>query len=394
MSLPKLPLLHKIGYTSLVLTGIPLPVKGKCWALVWVKFAICHLCLWSKVLMSMVAPYYVLNDELSSLEGADEKFNYYSFIWIFFFWKVLFIHLILLYNIEELECVFDAVQGMEETVVRKKNTKDSTVLMWKVVVVCMTVSGVFISVYDNNRCFLNIIHFSDSSRTFSTLTLLFFSPVYLFAWVLFYNIATVWTTVLEFNKELVRKACEEKDLETLTLKHPLVEGQCFSIRFLHDSRGKNWSGRFLRMYTTSKMFRRYTNRQLSATLSLFMVAQSFFVPIVFYSSYQKNSQFISSSFYGSGIFYNIFWIFVFLLLPVLLKEWTKKVSRDSVLMAKKDIYTVYCLQAKRRLRKFVASASDDYPESYFKFFNLDFAMLSGIFDVTILLATTCVLPSG
>lgn len=69
-------------------------------------------------------------------------------------------------------------------------------------------------------------------------------------------------------------------------------------------------------------------------------------------------------------------------------------SRDSVLMAKKDMYTVYCLQAKIRLRKFVASASDDYPESYFKFFNLDFAMLSGIFDVTILLATNFVLPSG
>lgn len=344
--------------------------------------------------MSIMAPYYLLNDELSSLENTDGKFDYYSMIWIFFFWKVLLVHLILLYNREELECVFNVVQGMEETVVRKKNAQNSAVLMWKVFFVCMTVSGVFISVYDNNRCFLNIIHLSDSSRTFSVLTLFFFSPVYIFAWVLFYNIATVWTTVLEFNRELVRKACEEKNLVALTPKHQLVKGHCFSIRFLHDSRRENWSGRFLRMYTTSKMFRRYTNRKLSASLSLFIVAQAFFVPIVFYSSYQKNSQFISSSFYGSGIFYNIFWIFVFLLLPVLLKEWTKKVSRDSVLMANKEIYTVYCLQTKRSLRKFVAVASDDYPESYFKFFNLDFAMLSGIFDVTILLATTFVIPSG
>lgn len=344
--------------------------------------------------MSTAAPYYLLNDELASLENTDDKFDYYSIIWIFFFWKVVFIHLILLYNREKLECVFHVVQGMEETVVRKRNTKDSAVLMWKVFVVCMTVPGVFISVYDNNRCFLNIIHLSESGRTASTLTLFFFSPVYFFAWVLFYNIATVWTTVLEFNRELVRKACEENNLEALTPKNPSVEGHCFSIRFLHDSRRENWSSRFLRMYTTSKMFRRYTNRKLSASLSLFMVAQSFFVPIVFYSSYRKNSQFISSSFYGSGFFYNIFWIFLFLLLPVILKGWTKKVSRDSVMMAKKGIYTVYCLQAKIRLRKLVASANDDYPESYFKFFNLDFAMLSGIFDVTILLATTFVLPSG
>lgn len=75
MDLPKVPLLHKIGYTAFILTGIPLPVKGKSWALVWVKLAICHLCLWSKVLMSMVAPYYLLNDDLSSLENTDRKFD-------------------------------------------------------------------------------------------------------------------------------------------------------------------------------------------------------------------------------------------------------------------------------------------------------------------------------
>lgn len=95
-------------------------------------------------------------------------------IWIIFFCKILLIHLIILYNREELECVFDAVQGMEETVLRQRNTKDNAVLMWKVIfLVCMTVPGMFISVYDNNRCFLNIIHLSDSSRAFSILTLFF-----------------------------------------------------------------------------------------------------------------------------------------------------------------------------------------------------------------------------
>lgn len=261
--------------------------------------------------------------------------------------------------------------------------------MWKLFVVCITVPGVIISAYDNNCCFFNIIHLSITSRTLTSLTLLFFSPVLFFAYVVLYNIIAVWTTVLEFNRELVKKACEENRFEDLTLKNSSVGVNCFSIRLLQHSRREHQSGRLLRMYTTLKIFRRYTNRKLSAPVSLFMVAHVFFVPIVFYSSYQQNRQFLSSSFYGSGIFYNVFWIF--LLLPVFLKEWTQKVSRISVLMANKAIYTVYNAQTMKRLRRFVASVNDDYPESYFKFFNLDFAMLSSIFDVTILLATIFVL---
>lgn len=391
MDVPKLPLLHKIGYVALILTGIPLPVKGKCWVLVWVKLVISHICLTSKLLISVVALCYLLNDKLPTGENVGDEFDYYSTIWIFYYCGVFFLHLILLYKREELEYVFDVVQGIEETSVRKSNSKDSAVFMWKLFVVCVTVPGVIISAYDNNSRLLNILHFSDASRILSSLTLIFFSPVYFFAWVVFYNITAVWTTVLEFNRELVKKACEEICFEDLTLKNPSVGGNCFSIRLLHDSRREHWSGRLLRMYTTLKIFRRYTNRKLSAPVSLFIVAHAFFVPIVFYSSYQQNRQFSSSSFYGSGIFYNVFWILLFLLLPVFLKEWTKKVSRDSVLLANKAIYTGYNAQTMKRLRRFVASVNDDYPESYFKFFNLDFAMLSCIFDVTILLATIFVL---
>lgn len=394
MDVPKLPLLHKIGYVALIFTGIPLPVKGTCWVIVWVKLVICHICLSSKLLMSVVAPCYLLNYELSTGGNVGDQFDYYSTIWIFYFCGVFFLHLILLYKREELEYVFDVVQGIEGTAVRKSNSNDSAVFMWKLFVVCITVPGVIISAYDNNRCFFNIIHLSDMSRTLTSLTLLFFSPVYFFAWVVFYNITAVWTTVLEFNRELVKNACEENLFEDLTLKNPSVGVNCFSIRLLQDSRKEHWSGRLLRMYTTLKIFRRYTNRKLSAPVSLFMVAHVFFVPIVFYSSYQQNRQFLSSSFYGSGIFYNVFWILLFLLLPVFLKEWTKKVSMDSVLMANKAIYTVYNAQTMKRLRRFVASVNDDYPESYFKFFNLDFAMLSSIFDVTILLATIFVLHKG
>lgn len=394
MDVPKLPIFHKIGYVSFILTGIPLPIKGKC-VLVWVKLAIGYLCLLSKLLLSLVALYYLLKDEIFSGENIKENHDYFSIVWIIYFWIVLLVHLILFYNRGELECVFDVLQSVEEMVVRKRNIKDIAVLLWKVFIVCVTVPGVIISVNENNRCFLKIIHLDGSSRTVYTLTLFYFSPVFLFAWVVFYNITAVWTTILAFNREIVKQACDEKCFDDLQLRDRSVEGQGFSIYVLEGSRREHWSGRLLRLFTTLKMFRRYTNRKLSASLSLFMVAHSFFVPIVFYSYYQHTkNEILHSSFYRSEILYNIFWILLFLLLPVFLKEWTKNVSRDSVLMAKKDIYMVYNLQTKKRLRKFVASASDDYPESYFKFFNLDSAMLSSIFDVTILLATTFVLPSG
>lgn len=238
--------------------------------------------------MSVVAPCQLLNDELPTGENVGYQFDYYSTIWIFYFCGVFFLHLILLYKREELEYVFDVVQSNQETAVRKSNSKDSAVFMWKLFVVCITVPCVIISAYDNNRCSLNIIHFQDASRTLSSLTLLFFSPVFFFAWVVFYNIIAVWTTVLEFNSELVKKAFEENRFEDLKLKNQSVGGNCFSIRLLQDSRREHWSGRLLRMYTTLKIFRRYSNRKLSAPVSLIMVAHAFFVPIVFYSSYQPN----------------------------------------------------------------------------------------------------------
>lgn len=66
-------------------------------------------------------------------------------------------------------------------------------------------------------------------------------------------------------------------------------------------------------------------------------------------------------------------------------------SKNLVLEAKKNIYTVSDVRSKKTLFKIVQSAGDKYPNSCWKLFCIDFKMISDIFDATILLGTAFVL---
>lgn len=404
MDMPDVSLFLKLGYGLFVWSGVPISSAEATRASSCLRLATSLFCLISRLSISIVCTYWIIKTDIFSEEGNKGEIVYYGRIWVLYYCEVLLTYFILFRNRRELRTIFDTMKILEEAATRNRTGQDYVVLMWKTVLVLLTIVGATISALDNTSNILHVMH-ADENQTAFILVILYSYPLYLFTWVVCYNAAVVWMTELQFNRKDLRRISTDRYLNKLKPVLASVNVNHCSIYFLHDPKHSRSSKSYIKprdycsgnnkrltRFTALKMFGEFTNRKLSTALTVMLTANAFFLPLVFSAYYQKEFNFVTSNFYGSSAYYNFFWISSVFLLPVLLKEWNKGVSKTLVLIAKKDIYTVSDLETKRMLSKFVSSAGDEYPNSWWKFFCYDFEMISDIFDVTILLSTTFILP--
>lgn len=404
MDMPDVSLFLKIGYGLFVWSGIPISSAEATRASSYVRLATCLFCLISRLSISIVCTYWILKTDIFSEENSKGEIAYYSRIWVLYYCEVLLTYFILFRNRKELRTIFDTMEVVEEAATRNGTDQDFVALLWKIFIVSLTIVGATISALDNTSNILHVIQ-ADENQTAFIFVILYSYPLYMFAWVVCYNAAAVWVTELQLNRKTLSRTSTDKDLNKQRSLLSLANVNHCSIYFLPDPKHSRSSkshnkprehcrsnDKRLTRFTAMKMFGEYTDRKLSTPLTVMMIANAFFLPLVFSAYYQKEFNFVTSNLDGSSAYYNVFWISSVFLLPVFLREWNKGVIKNLVLIAKKDIYTISDPGAKRMLNKLVLSASDKYPNSWWKFLCYDFEMISDIFDVTILLSTTFILP--
>lgn len=106
---------------------------------------------------------------------------------------------------------------------------------------------------------------------------------------------------------------------------PLDSTDTPSIFYLHDSTNssscdlsteprKHWSvhDKMLKMFTALKMFREYTNQKHATSLTILLIVDTLFMPLVFSEAYYQKNNFVASTFYGAAAYYNFFWIFTYI----------------------------------------------------------------------------------
>lgn len=396
MDIPDVSLFLKVGYVLLVLTGIPLSfteTRISSWLLLITSL----FCAVSRFSIAVVATYFMIKTG-----NSKEETLYYTKSSVLYYWVVLLTSLIMLHMRKELKTVFEMMQNVEEMVTRNWTCQNKVVLLWRTFILLLTTTGAALSAISNTTNILHIIQ-ADMNKTEFTVVILYAYPAYSFFWAVCYNTVSIWTTELQLNRNIIDRISSDQYLSSLRSILPSANANLSSVYCLNDLTNslsfesstkstEHWScnDKMLKMLTAKKMFSEYTNRKLSTSVTMLIVIDSFFMPLVFSAYYQKDFLMPANFYYSAYL--QVSWILCIFILPFFLKEWNKMVSTNCVQEAKKNIYMVSDPRSKRMMYKFIQSAGDPYPDCHWKLFCIDFELISELFNVTILLSTTFILP--
>ncbi|KAG8298733.1 hypothetical protein J6590_007319 [Homalodisca vitripennis] len=148
-----------------------------------------------------------------------------------------------------------------------------------------------------------------------------------------------------------------------------------------------------RTYFGTKDLFYLTNQFYFLPMTLVLVGDALNMPIIFVSERFDMYRYLDTTLNDSDRILIILWISM-LAMPILINEWIR--YKNGYLKTKfcKEVFTIEEVQLKKMLAKFTMSASNEFHNSPWRLFALDFSLLSVILDTVILLGTTFVIPSN
>ncbi|KAG8254598.1 hypothetical protein J6590_005150 [Homalodisca vitripennis] len=223
-----------------------------------------------------------------------------------------------------------------------------------------------------------------------------------------YNLIATLTQILKSTVRLIDSTFIKTSLNDINSVLPVVEGDTYIGSFIpYTGQSRSMSShrcsscyykihhyqKILKVSNEIRMATVLTNLVYHDIVALIIIVYLLYLPTEFIHLFNKNYDSEKHYYFTSHISLAVCWIFP-IVATIFIYEWTKHKNREFAVKASRKCFSVGDVTEKKLLSRLINSTSTNYPESLWYLISLEYTLLSTFVDVTVLIGTTFIAPSG